>query len=133
MSQSTSSQTITKIQTMIPLNNYVQIEPQVKEDFISSSTESYNEIGKVIALPNQVAIDGKRYFSEDLSLKVGDRVYFDSWMASKYPDGRGGFYWLVPFDNIKAYEPISKEPMQGDLPSQVQDTTITQSGIVGTM
>ncbi len=75
---------------MKPLNNHVQIEPEVKDDFIASPTETYNEVGVVVSVA-----DGVTRVTE------GDRVYFDSWMASKYPDGKGGFYWLVPFDNIK--------------------------------
>jgi hypothetical protein len=64
-----------------PLNNYVQIEPQAKEDFISSSDTTYNEVGIVIEVADNVPCVNK-----------GDVVYFDSWMASKFPDGKGGYY-----------------------------------------
>ena len=118
---------------MIPLNNHIQIEPEKHEDFIASANTTYEEIGKVVALPAQISIEGRRYFSTDLSVKVGDRVYFDSWMAAKYPAGEGKFYWLVPFENIKAYEPISKESVQGGVPPQLSDNIDPSARTGGTM
>ncbi len=111
---------------MIPINGHLLIEPEVKDDFIASGDTTYNEIGKVITLP----IGFKQPFG--LGLQEGDRVYFDSWMASKFPDGKGSFYWLVPFDNIKGYEKsLSDESMQGGISPQVQDTITTSSGVIG--
>lgn len=83
---------------MKPLNNYIQIEPEAHEDFIASMNATYDEIGRVIAVPD----DG-------CPLPVGARVFFDSWMASKFPVGEGKYYWYVPYENIKAYEPLPKE------------------------
>lgn len=107
---------------MRPLNNYVQIEPQKKEEFVSSVEVTYNEVGTVV----EVA-DGVR-------LTKGDVVYFDSWLASKYPNGKGGYFWLVQFDNIKAKdEPIPTQPVQRDVSAQVSYTKPTQSGVGGTL
>lgn len=103
-----------------PLNNYVQIEPQTREDFISSAETTYNEVGTVVEVAGGVT-----------RVTKGDTVYFDSWMAAKYPDGRGGYYWLVPFDNIKAYEQIPTEQLQGRVPSQVSYSKPTESRFGG--
>lgn len=101
-----------------PLNGFVQVEPQTREDFISSADTTYNEVGTVIAVADEIN-----------SLRGGETVYFDSWMATKFPAGDGKYYWLVPFENIKAYEQIPTEQLQGGLPAQIQDTTFTQSGV----
>lgn len=115
---------------MKPLNNNIQIEPQTREDFISSADTTYNEVGTVLALPENI----KEVLGEKCCpIDIGDTVYFDSWMAAKYPDGKGGLAWLIPFDNIKAYEPISKEHLQRKLSPQVSNITSTQSGTSGTM
>lgn len=118
---------------IIPLNNHIQIEPEVKDDFITSSDTTYNEVGMVVALPNQISIDGKRYFNEDLSIRVGDRVFFDSWTAAKYPKKDGTFYWLVDFANIRAYESLLEKPVSSGVPAQIQYTEPTQSGLGRTM
>jgi hypothetical protein len=107
---------------MKPLNNYVQIEPQVREDFIATPDSTYNEVGTVISVADGITV-----------LSRGDVVYFDSWLASKYPAGEGKFYWLVPFNEIKAYEQVPKEHLSGEVSSQVPYTGATQSGVVGAM
>lgn len=103
-----------------PLNNYVQIEPQTREDFISSADTTYNEVGIVLEVAEGVT-----------RVTKGDTVYFDSWMAAKFPAGEGKYYWLVPFENIKAYEQIPTEPVQGGLSSQVSYSTVTSTGASG--
>lgn len=82
-----------------PINNYVQIEPLVHEDFVQSEKTTYDEVGIVISVTRMMA-DSPRDYGV---LQKGMKVYFDSWTAAKFPNG-DGFYWLVPFANIKAYE-----------------------------
>lgn len=82
---------------MIPLNNYIQIEPEEHQEFIATTSTTYDEIGKVIAVADGIT-----------QVSPGDRVYFDSWMAAKFPAGEGKHYWLVPYSNIKAYEKAVK-------------------------
>ena len=106
---------------MIPLNGYVQIEPQTREDFIVSSDRTYDEIGKVIAVDADVT-----------RVTVGDTVYFDSWMAAKFPAGEGKYYWLVPYENIKAKdESLPTEQLQGGLPAPLSYSKPTQTGVGG--
>lgn len=110
-----------------PLNKFIQIEPQSKEDFISSNETTYNEVGTVISIPdNLVNTMGIR----DCPITKGDIVYFDSWMAAKFPAGEGKYYWLVPFENIKAYEQqISEIGVSGRIPPQVPYSKPTKSGV----
>lgn len=93
--------------TLIPLNGHVQIEPIEQDSFISSSKTAYEEIGKVISVALEVNWVGDATVPPRLPLGV--KVFFDSWMATKYPDGKQGFYWLVPYSAIRAYEPIPTE------------------------
>lgn len=75
-----------------PVNGYVLIEPVVHDSFIVGQKDSYDEIGIVLAA------DGIT------DLKIGTKVYFDSFMAKKYPnpDKPGEFFWLVHHDEIGA-------------------------------
>lgn len=81
---------------IIPVNKHIVIEPLRHESFISSSKETYEEIGIVVALES-----GITYYP---SLKVGDRVFFDSWCAAKYPKNENEFYWLVKYDDVRGIE-----------------------------
>lgn len=104
---------------MIPLNLHVQIEPQKKDDFIASATTTYDEVGVVVAVGEGVT-----------RVTKGDVVYFDSWMASKFPNKEGGYSWLVPYENIKGKdESLHEEPMQGGVPAQVSYSKPVESRI----
>lgn len=82
---------------MKPINSQIQIEPETIDEFMVSVKAKYDEIGRVVAVPEEVKV-----------IKPGDRVFFDSWQASKFPkDDKGNFFWFVPFDSIKAYESLS--------------------------
>jgi NADPH:quinone reductase-like Zn-dependent oxidoreductase len=107
---------------MKPLNNYIQIEPEQHQDFIASVTPTYDEIGTVVQVADGVP-----------TLQEGDKVYFDSWMAAKFPAGEGKYYWLVPYENVKAYEPISTERMQGGVSPRLQYSKPTSTGSSGEM
>lgn len=86
----------------IPINSHIEIKPLAHQTFIASGTESYEEIGEVISI-------GDGYFPD---LQVGDKVYFDSWMAAKYPKGdTGEFHWLVEYQHIRAVETERPEPI----------------------
>ncbi len=107
---------------MKPINGYVQIEPEEHKDFIASVNTTYDEIGMVIQVADDVPV-----------LSNGDRVFFDSWMAAKFPAGEGKHYWLVPFDNVKAYEPLSKVDVQGRISARLQDHLNTPEWSAGEM
>lgn len=80
-----------------PVNNHILIEPLSFESFIAEDKKQYQEVGIV------------RGYSTNLKeINIGDRVYFDSWLASKYPNPEGkkgkDFYWIVSWEDIKAIE-----------------------------
>lgn len=88
-----------------PVNSHVLIEPVAYDSFIASQKETFQEIGVVVDLDaNALALgDGKGGLA--LPVYVGDKVYFDAWLAKKYPKEDGtGFYWLVKWDDITAVE-----------------------------
>ena len=83
-----------------PINDHVLIEPLLHKTFLPSEKGTYEEIGVVIDLP------GKEF--PYTNIEKGDRVYFDGWLAAKYPKenpkDEDDFYWLVPFKDIRAIE-----------------------------
>lgn len=78
---------------IIPINNHILIEPLKHESFVSSDRQTYEEVGVVLeTFPQSPA-------------KRGDKVFFDSWLAAKYPTGKGDeYFWLVRSEDIRAIE-----------------------------
>lgn len=75
-----------------PVNGHLIIEPVKHEAFIATQNETYQEIGVVVAV-------------DDAPVKVGDKVYFDSWLAAKFPTEKDDEYlWLVKWEHIRAVE-----------------------------
>ncbi len=92
-----------------PVNGHLLIEPVKHQSFIAQTNDTYQEIGVIIdASPDVMAeID---MFHTELDLKRGTRVYFDSWLAAKYPkDDKGGYYWLVKWEDVRAIEHVEQE------------------------
>lgn len=83
-----------------PINGHVEVKPLKHESFISSQRESYEEIGEIVSMCNGL--------DTLYSFKVGDLVYFDSWLCAKYPKGDEEFHWLVKSEDIRAYESVSE-------------------------
>lgn len=88
-----------------PVNSHLLIEPLKHDSFISSQKETYEEIGIVVAIPDSNHIING--FESELP-KVGDRVYFDSWLAAKYPKNDTEFYWLVKWEDVRGIEKNEK-------------------------
>lgn len=85
-----------------PVNGHLLIEPIPQENFIASQNDKYEEIGVVIAVPEPHPSG----LDKTLGVSVGDKVYFDSWMAAKFPkkDVNGEYYWLVKWEDVRAVE-----------------------------
>lgn len=83
-----------------PINGHVLIEPLPQESFIASDREVYQEIGVVVDYDGY--IDGG--MSKNSTLSPGDKVYFDSWLAAKFPKNDKESYWLVKYEDIRAIE-----------------------------
>jgi hypothetical protein len=83
---------------IIPINGHIIIEPLKYDSFIPLDKGVYEEIGLVKAVPAHTE-DG---LFDNL---VGKKVYFDSWLASKYPTGKGDeYFWLVKMEDVRAIE-----------------------------
>jgi len=98
-----------------PINNHVLIEPVKHESFIESQKTTFDEIGIVIDaddnLLGPVMTTTSGVYQDYGKLKKGVKVYFDAWLASKYPAEKDGeFYWLVDYKDIKAVDNGDKIP-----------------------
>lgn len=88
-----------------PINGYVLIEPLKHSTFVSGPRETFEEIGIVLDYSDNNDPNLISTFKESAPLKKGARVYFDAWLAGKYPSEKPGeFYWLVSFKDIKAID-----------------------------
>jgi len=93
---------LTKKSHMIkPVNDHLLIEPVPRDSFMASVTERYQEIGTVI---DNSALSHP---------PPGTRVYFDAWLAKKYPKegSETEFYWLVKYEDVTAVENAEQEPV----------------------
>ncbi len=87
-----------------PVNGHLLIEPLVKEEFVSSTNEKFQEIGMILATPENWRLDMLP------PAKIGDKVYFDAWLAAKFPSETiGEYYWLVKWEDIRAIEYAKSE------------------------
>ena len=77
------------------LNNYIQIEPIQHESFMASQRETFEEIGVVVAVDENIR-----------DIPVGSKVYFDSYMAKKYPvpGENDKFHWFVHYLEVVKYD-----------------------------
>lgn len=91
-----------KLMKLTPVNGHLLIEPVSHETFMASSQETYQEVGVVVEIdPSFVSALGKY----DYFPKIGDKVFFDSWMAAKYPGSTpDSFVWLVNWENVRAVQ-----------------------------
>lgn len=82
-----------------PINGHILIEPLSQNGFMQSQKETFEEIGTVVEDYSVGNTDSAPI------LYKGDKVYFDAWLASKYPSGKQGeFYWLVKYEDVRAVE-----------------------------
>lgn len=92
---------------IIPVNGHLLIEPLVHEQFIATSQETYQEIGVVIDYDPDFDDDGVVWTGTGVTqppklINKGDKVYFDGWLAAKFPNGEDSFLWLVKWEDVRA-------------------------------
>lgn len=91
-----------------PLNKHVLIEPIEQESIIASATHIYEEMGIILEIAADLTRISGGVGVEPVKfspLEKGDKVFFDSWTAAKYPTGEDDkFYWLVPYESIRMVE-----------------------------
>ena len=95
--------------TIQPINNHLIVEPVEHESFIASSKGTFDEIGVVRAVPIEWELyPGTGLVEGKQPVVVGDKVYFDSWLAAKYPTGEGDkTFWLVNYEDIRAVQKVN--------------------------
>lgn len=85
-----------------PVNGHLIIEPVKQESFVVRDRETYEEVGVVKACPPANRIVNA--FEEEAP-KVGDKVYFDSWLAARFPGEKDGeYFWIVRWEDVRAVE-----------------------------
>lgn len=82
--------------SFIPLNKHIEVQPIEEQSIIAQQNAPYEEKGKVLSW----ALDCEYNWHE------GTVVHFDSWLVARYTDSDGKERWLVPEENIRAYEPL---------------------------
>lgn len=87
-----------------PVNNHLLIEPLKHEAFIASDREVFEEIGIVVDYGDIFSSYSYTAGNVIPIVDKGDKVFFDSWCAAKYPKPEGGYYWLVKWEDIRAVE-----------------------------
>lgn len=99
-----------------PTNGHILIQPLVHEGFIATQKDTYEEIGIVIDISDDLiklfnfSTTGGVNESNPFPVHYGDKVYFDSWLAAKYPKDENSFYWLVKWEDVRAIEPKDDQP-----------------------
>lgn len=100
-----------------PVNNHLLIEPLPQESFIASDRTTYQEIGVVIDAADTLlgpTMTTSTGIHRDFGMvKKGDKVYFDSWLAAKFPKNETEYYWLVKWEDVRAVQhaEIPKQPV----------------------
>lgn len=71
---------------------------------MASQKETYEEVGIVISFDPSWGPDFPH------GIKPGDKVFFDSYLAAKYPKNDSEYYWLVEYKDIRAIEHAEEIP-----------------------
>lgn len=84
-----------------PVNGHLVIEPVKQESFVVRDRETYEEIGIVKAT---AARESDSPLSQEYP-RIGDKVFFDSWLAARFPGEKDGeYFWLVRWEDVRAIE-----------------------------
>lgn len=81
-----------------PVNKHILIEPIKRESFIAYSENKYQEKGVVVSVSEDL---------KEIPATVGSVVYFDAWLACKYPGAsEDEWYWLVKWEDVRGVEHV---------------------------
>jgi len=99
-----------------PVNGHILIKPLKEDGFIVREREQYEEIGVVIDICSTLTTYTTTYTSGTDRVyqitntpKIGSKVYFDSWMVAKYPNGKEGYFYLVKWSDVRAVEEYEQQ------------------------
>ena len=91
-----------------PVNGHLIVEPLEHKTFFGGDKATYDEVGKVISLPPKKItswFEGVPIYTTEVGVEIGDKVYFDSWLAAKFPTGEDDkYFWLVKWEDVRAIE-----------------------------
>jgi len=96
---------------IIPINNHILIKPLEHDSFIKTDKDTFEEIGVVLDFDGSDSV-GTSPNPIVGPIRKGCKVYFDSWLAAKYPSEiPGEFYWLVKNEDVRAvsYDALPQE------------------------
>lgn len=91
-----------------PVNKHLLIKPVEHTTFIATQSETYEEIGEVLEF--DININGIQVYDGGTTpqrgkVEIGDMIYFDAWLAAKFPGEKDGeYYWLVKWDDVRAVD-----------------------------
>ncbi len=71
---------------------------------MATNDTKFQEVGLVVAVDESMWQLQGTSLTELSPVKVGDKVYFDAWLAAKYPKGNDEYYWLVQWADVRAIE-----------------------------
>lgn len=94
-----------------PVNGHILIEPEKHESFMARQQDTYEEIGTVLAIAPELCLyEGGTGAGEIDTVAIGDKVYFDAWLAAKFPGEKDDeHYWLVKWEDVRAVEHAKSE------------------------
>jgi hypothetical protein len=85
-----------------PTNGHLLVKPMIHQTLLPTEKGHFDEIGEVVdwAMPQS-----REEWEFIANLEVGDKVFYDSWLAAKYPSGEGDEeIWLIPFKDVRAVQ-----------------------------
>lgn len=78
-----------------PVNSHLIVKPADHKSLLPTEKGQYDEVGEVVAIAGDVI--------NYMGVEIHDIVFYDSWLASKYPTGKDDeVFWLVPYKDIRA-------------------------------
>lgn len=90
-----------------PINGHIEIKVITEGGIVARQNEKYEERGIVISVD---PVFSSAF--EQFPIKLGDTIYFDGWLASKYTiDDTEEFRYLVKYDDIRGIERETHEPL----------------------
>lgn len=96
-----------------PVNGHLIIQPRESKTYLPTDRGTFEEIGIVIAIAEDVLQASSplaALSTKEAKVKIGDEIYFDSWLSSKYPTGDGDEeFYLVPWKDVRAIKRNEKD------------------------
>lgn len=86
-----------------PVNGHLLIEPIKHESFMASQKEVFEEVGIVLDFDENIN-DVALTVGTKVVIENGMKVFFDSWLAAKFPKNETEYFWLVKWEDVRAVD-----------------------------